>query len=123
MNVTDDAAQHLLTANLGETMKVKSREGKTIGAVHAYMIHKRSGRAMYAVLRLGGFLGIGKAYYAVPVALLAYDSAGDQYIASVEPKVLEGGPSWASTAPAFDQDYADRVASYYGADRQDLAIG
>ena len=42
---------------------------------------------------------------------------------SVEPKVLEGGPSWASTAPLFDQDYADRVASYYGADKQDLEIG
>ena len=113
----------LLTADLAETMKVKGPDGKTIGAVHALMVHKRSGRTLYAVLSLGGFLGIGKAYYPVPIALLAYDRAGDRYAASVEAKVLEGGPSWASTVPAFDQDYADRVASYYGADKQDLAIG
>lgn len=121
--MAETPTQPLLAANLAETMKVKSRDGKTIGAVHAFMIHKRSGRAMYAVLSLGGFLGMGKAYYAVPIALLAYDRAADQYVASVEPKVLEGGPSWSSTAPAFDQDYADRVASYYGADKQDLGIG
>lgn len=121
--MTKPLTSPLLTATLAETMKVKSRDGKTIGAVHSYMIHKRSGRAMFAVLSLGGFLGMGKAYYAVPVALLAYDRAADQYAASVEPKVLEGGPSWASTAPTFDQEYADRVSSYYGVDRQDLEIG
>lgn len=122
-DLADTPTQPLLAANLVEGMKVKSRDGKAIGAVHAFMIHKRSGRALYAVLSLGGFLGIGKAFYAVPIALLAYDRAADQYVASVEPKVLEGGPSWSSTAPAFDQDYADRVASYYGADKQDLEIG
>ena len=113
----------LLTAALSPTMKVKSRAGKTIGAVHSFMVHKRSGRAMFAVLSLGGFLGMGKAYYAVPIALLAYDRAADQYVVSVEHSVLEGGPSWANTAPLFDQDYADRVASYYAADKQDLEIG
>ena len=122
-DLADTPTPPLITANLAETMKVRSRDGKTIGAVHAFMVHKRSGRAMYAVLSLGGFLGMGKAYYAVPIALLAYDRAADGYLASVEPKALEGGPSWSSTAPAFDQDYADRVASYYGADKQDLEIG
>lgn len=113
----------LVAANLAETMKIKSRDGKAIGNVHAFMVHKRSGRAMYAVLSLGGFLGIGRSYYAVPVQLLAYDLANDQYVAGVEPRVLEGGPSWTSTAPDFDQDYADRVASYYGAAKQDLTVG
>ena len=113
----------LLAANLVETMRVRSRDGKSIGSVHTFMIHKRSGRAMYAVLSLGGFLGIGKSYYAVPIQLLAYDLATDHYVSTVEPKVLEGGPSWSSAAPDFDQDYADRVASYYGAEKQDLVVG
>jgi hypothetical protein len=123
LTLADTRPLPLLAANLADAMKVKSRDDKTIGAVHALMIHKRSGRAMYAVLSLGGFLGIGKAYYAVPITLLVYDHAVDQYVALVEPKVLEGGPSWSNTAPAFDQDYADRVASYYGADKQDLEFG
>ena len=121
--MADTPISPLLTAALSQTMKVKSHNAKTIGAVHALMVHKRSGRAMFAVLSLGGFLGIGKAFYAVPIALLAYDRAADQYVVSVEPQVLEGGPSWASTAPLFDQDYADRVASYYAVDKPDLEIG
>ena len=121
--LADTPVPPLVTATLSDAMKVKGRDGKSVGMVYAFMVHKRSGRAMYAVLSLGGFLGMGRAYYAVPIQLLTYDLAGDQYVAAVDPKALEGGPSWASTAPAFDQDYADRVASYYGADKQDLAIG
>jgi hypothetical protein len=55
--------------------------------------------------------------------LLAYDLAADAYVASVEPKTLEGGPNWSGAAPDFDQAYADRLASYYGADKQDLTVG
>lgn len=113
----------LLTATLAETMKVKSRDDKSIGTIHAFMVHKRSNRAMYAVLSLGGFLGLGRAYYAIPITLLIYDAATDNYVVPIESKVLEGGPSWATTAPTFDQDYADRVAAYYGVDRQDMAVG
>lgn len=122
--MSDDAILPLIAANLAETMKVRSREGKAIGSVHAFMVHKRSGRAIYAVLSLGGFLGMGRTYYPVPVQLLGYDLAADAYVASVEPKVLEGGPNWSgSAAPDFDQAYADRLASYYGAEKQDLMVG
>lgn len=123
--MTDTPVLPLVTATLSETMKVKGRDGTSIGAVYALMVHKRSGRALYAVLSLGGFLGLGlgRGYYAVPIQLLTYDLAADQYVAAIDPKALEGGPSWASTAPAFDQGYADRLASYYGAEKQDLLIG
>ncbi len=116
--------QPLVAASLDATMKVRSKEsGKTIGTLHAFMVHKRSGRAMYAVLSLGGFLGVGRTYYPVPIQLLAYDLAADAYVSSVEAKTLEGGPNWSGSAPEFDQAYADRVASYYGADKQDLTVG
>ena len=122
--MAETSIQPLVAANLAETMKVRSRDGgKTIGTLHAFMIHKRSGRAMYAVLSLGGFLGVGKNFYAVPISLLAYDLAADAYVASVEPKTLEGGPNWSGTAPDFDQAYVDRLASYYGAETRDLAVG
>jgi hypothetical protein len=78
---------------------------------------------MYAVLSLVGFLGVGKHFYAVPIQRLAYDLAADAYVASVEPKTLEGGPNWSGAAPDFDQAYADRLASYYGAEKQDLTVG
>jgi len=120
----DKPIQPLVAATLDTTMKVAARDtGKTIGTLHAFMVHKRSGRAMYAVLSLGGFLGVGRTYYPAPVTLLSYDLASDAYVASVEPRVLEGGPNWSGSAPEFDQAYADRVASYYGAEKQDLTVG
>lgn len=120
----DKVIAPLVPASLAETMKVRARDtNKAIGTLHAFMVHKRSGRSMYAVLSLGGFLGVGRTYYPVPIQLLAYDLAADAYVSSVEAKTLEGGPNWSGTAPDFDQAYADRVASYYGADKQDLTVG
>ena len=42
--------------------------------------------------------------------LFRSDLAADAYVASVEPKTLEGGPNWSGAAPGFDQAYADRLA-------------
>lgn len=102
------------------TLKVRD-VGGTIGTIRSFLIDKASGRATHAVLSLGGFLGMGKSFYPVPFGLLAYDAAHDRYAVTVERRVLEGGPSWSSNAPAFDQAYADRVASYYGASPAPLA--
>lgn len=80
------------------------------------------GTHLYAVLTIGGFLGVGKAYYPLPFGLLAYDPTKDNYQVTIDRRVLEGGPSWASNPPLFDQAYADRVASYYGVASEDIAL-
>ena len=113
----------LVQANLAETMKVEGRDGDHLGSVHAFMVHKGSGRTTHAVLSLGGFLGMGKSFYPLPFALLRFDAVRDQYVVTVDRRLLEGGPSWANNAPVFDQAYADRVASYYGATSESLTAG
>lgn len=124
MTTTEDTAtQLLIQSNKTDAMQVKSRDGDKIGYVSAFMINKRSGQSLYAVLAIGGFLGMGKAFYPLPFALLAYDPASDTYTVTIDRRVLEGGPSWAANPPIFDQAYADRVASYYGVGREDLTIG
>ena len=113
----------LVQANVAHPLKVETREGHGIGSVYAVMVHKGSGRATHAVLSLGGFLGMGKSFYPLPFELLQYDPVRDGYVVTVDRRLLEGGPSWANNAPTFDQAYADRVASYYGVARDDLAAG
>ena len=113
----------LVQANVSGTLKLQSRDGANIGTVHALMVHKGSGRTTHAVLSLGGFLGMGKSFYAVPFELLTYDVAHDLYTITVDKRLLEGGPSWATNAPTFDQAYADRVAGYYGTRVEDLREG
>lgn len=120
---TDVPVQLLVQSDETDEIKVKTREGEKVGSVHTYLINKRSGRAAYVVLTIGGFLGMGKAYYPLPFGLLAFDPTTDSYIVRIDRRVLEGGPSWASNPPLFDQAYANRVASYYGTPLEDLSLG
>ena len=121
--MTVDASQLLATSSLATTLKVETRDGHTVGAVHAFTVHKASGRTTHAVLSLGGFLGMGRSYYPLPFELLRYDVVRDLYSVTIDQRMLEGGPSWANNAPTFDQAYADRVARYYGTASQDLSAG
>ena len=123
MASTDAPVQLLIRSNEADAMKVRTREGEKVGSVHTYMINKRSGRAAYVVLTIGGFLGMGKAYYPLPFGLLAFDPTTDSYIVRIDRRVLEGGPSWAANPPLFDQAYANRLASYYGTPLEDLSLG
>jgi hypothetical protein len=117
-----EPTQLLISSNKTDVMPVKSRDGDKLGFVYAFMVNKRTGQAMYAVLTIGGFLGMGKAYYPLPFSLMSFDPAADAYVVTIDRRVLEGGPSWANNAPVFDQAYADRVANYYGATKEDLTV-
>ena len=86
----------LVQSTVSGTLKLESRDGDAIGSVYAFMVHKRSGRATHAVLALGGFLGMGKSFYPVPFSLLQFDPVGDQYVITVDRRLLEGGPSWST---------------------------
>lgn len=123
MTDTQAATQLLVHATINGTTKVESRDGEAVGTVHAVMVHKGSGRVTHAVLSLGGFLGMGKSYYPLPFELLRFDPVRDLYVVTIDRRMLEGGPSWANNAPAFDQAYADRVARYYEVSSQNLAEG
>ena len=123
MTDTQTPTQLLVHATINGTMKVESRDGESVGSVHAFMVHKASGRATHAVLSLGGFLGMGKSFYPLPFELLRFDTVRDAYVVTIDRRMLEGGPSWANNAPVFDQAYADRVARYYEVGSENLAAG
>ncbi|RYD18018.1 PRC-barrel domain-containing protein [Sphingomonas sp. PAMC 26617] len=117
-----EPTQLLLQSNKSDAMQVRSRDGDKIGSVLTLMVNKRTGQTIYAVLTIGGFLGMGKAYYPIPFSLLQFDPVNDTYIVTIDRRVLEGGPSWASNAPTFDQAYADRVSKYYDVASEDLSV-
>jgi len=120
MSETNTPTLLLVQANISGTMKIESRDGDAIGSVHAFMVHKGTGRVTHAVLSLGGFLGMGKSFYPLPFGLLQFDPVRDLYVVTIDRRMLEGGPSWANNAPVFDQAYADRVARYYEVGSEDV---
>jgi hypothetical protein len=112
----------LFASNRVDGTKVRSRDGDALGSVHSLMINKRSGHTTYAILSLGGFLGLGKSYYPLPFQRLSYDHVTDGYVVNIDRRLLEGGPSWSNNAPEFNQAYADRVSNYYGVTPVDLTL-
>ncbi|VWX54962.1 PRC-barrel domain-containing protein [Novosphingobium sp. 9U] len=120
MSATAESTPTLVEAET-KGLKVRSRDGDSLGHISTLMVDKRSGQSTYAVLSLGGFLGMNKSYYPVPFSLVAYDTANDDYVVTTDRRVLEGGPSWANNAPEFNEAYADRVAGYYGTERTRIA--
>jgi hypothetical protein len=122
MTDTKEPTSLLVTART-EGLKVRSRDGDALGSVHALMVDKRSGHTSYAVLSIGGFLGMNKSFYPLPFELVAYDAVEDGYVVTTDRRVLEGGPSWANNPPEFNQAYADRVASYYGVVAVNIGTG
>ncbi len=120
---TTEPTNLLLASNKVDGTKVVTRDGDALGTVYSFMINKRTGGATYAVLSLGGFLGIGKSYYPLPFELLSYNHVADGYVVTIDRRLLEGGPSWSNNAPDFNQAYADRVSNYYGVTPADLSLG
>lgn len=117
-----EPTQLLLQSNKADAMGIRSRDGDKIGTLYSLMVNKRTGRAVYAVLTIGGFLGMGRAYYPLPFSLLQFDAVADTYVVTIDRRLLEGGPSWAANAPEFDQAYADRVSKYYDVASEDLTL-
>lgn len=113
MATNSEAALTLVEAETSG-LNVRSRDGDNLGHIKALMVDRRTGHSTYAVLSLGGFLGFNKSYYPVPFSVLEFDVTTGEYVVVIDRRVLEGGPSWASNAPEFNQSYADRVSSYYG---------
>src|SRR5687767_7463824 len=65
---SDDGGQRpeVMAASSLEGESVINRQGESIGEIEEIMLDVASGRIAYAVLAVGGFLGIGEKYFAVP---------------------------------------------------------
>jgi uncharacterized protein YrrD len=53
-----DHTHELISSRRVEGTPVYDRDGRKLGSIHSVMIEKRSGKVAYAVLSVGGFLGM-----------------------------------------------------------------
>jgi hypothetical protein len=105
----------LIASNRVEGTAVYNRDGEKLGRIENFMVDKVSGRAEYAVMSFGGFLGIGDDHYPLPWSKLTYDTEQGGYVVDLDRDKLENGPKYrAGEEPAFDRDYDRRVHDYYG---------
>jgi hypothetical protein len=95
---------------------VYNGEGQHLGHIDDIVLTKREGRATYAIMSFGGFLGIGEQYHPLPWQSLTYDPALGGYVVNVSRDQLEGAPSYHPDAePDWnDPDYDRRILTHYG---------
>ena len=97
-----------------EDAKLRSPDGNDLGSISELIIDPGTGRVAYAVVELGGFLGIGDADFPVPWALFA--PAGDGYVLNVPKDTLTNAPRFddKNRPNMNDRQWAMAVHTYYG---------
>lgn len=109
-----DQANRLIASNKVEGTIVYNHNDERLGSVHHFMVDKQSGRAEYAVMSFGGFLGIGEEYHPLPWDILTYDTDMGGYVVSLDKNTLESAPRFsADREPAFDRSYGQQIYAYY----------
>ena len=106
----------IMSASSLEAEKVVNAQGEELGEIEAIMLDVRGGRIAYAVLAVGGLLGIGDKFFAIPWRSLTLDTDNKQFILNVDKERLKNAPGfdkqhWPSMA---DQSWANEIHSYYG---------
>ena len=114
-NTETDETDRLIASNKVEGTAVYNRQGDRLGSVYNFMVDKRSGKAEYAVMSFGGFLGIGEGYHPLPWNVLTYDTDQGGYVVDLDKETLEKAPLYQSgNEPPYDRAYGERVYGYYG---------
>jgi hypothetical protein len=106
----------LIAADKVNGTSVYNPAGDNLGTIDDIMIDKASGRAIYAVMSFGGFLGMGEKFHPLPWATLKYDAQKGGYVVNLDKKMLEGAPYYDRGSEfTWTRDYGRKVDSYYNA--------
>jgi hypothetical protein len=115
-----DRSDHaLILGSRVNNTPVFSRSGERIGHVDDLSIEKISGKAIYAIMSFGGFLGLGEKYHPVPWSLLDYDPERGGYVVPLDKEALENAPYYdryelSALGGPSHLNYGERIFGYYG---------
>ena len=108
-------APEVVAASSLEGETVCNLQGDTLGEIEELMLDVKSGRIAYAVLAVGGFLGMGEKYFAVPWRALTLDTERKCFLLDIDKDALANAPGfegddWPSMA---DPEWAAAVHRFY----------
>ena len=114
---TTTSSHDVISSERVEGTNVYNEAGDKLGSIDDLMIDKRSGKVRYAVLKFGGFLGMGADRYPLPWGALRYDAAKEGYIVPLDKARLKDAPRHPQDeVPEYSPEYRRRIHSYYGVD-------
>ena len=97
--------------------EVRNTSNEKLGEIADIMLDVPRGRVAYAVMKSGGFLGMGSKLFAIPWSALQLDTANKCFRLDVAKDRFDEAPGfdkdhWPSMA---DQRWAEDVHAFYGA--------
>jgi sporulation protein YlmC with PRC-barrel domain len=95
-----------LTASTLIGEKVINGQEEKLGDVKDIMIDLIDGKIHYVVVELGGFLGIGEKYFAIPFDMLEISTKEHAFILDQDKETLKN-------APGFDKDHWPDTNAHY----------
>ena len=116
-NVETKENDQLISAGKVEGTAVYGANRDKMGDVKSVMIGKRSGKVEYAVLSIGGFLGMGTKYHPVPWSKLEYNTDLGGYHLNMTQDQLKGAPSMDQSedySSGYPREQESQVYNYYG---------
>jgi len=115
-----DETSNLISASKVQGTTVYNADGDDIGSIYDVMLEKVGGKVSYAVMSIGGFLGMGADYHPIPWNRLSYDTNLGGYVLKEPVERLKAAPTMSrnfATDPDWEQQNAGwtrRVDEYYG---------
>jgi sporulation protein YlmC with PRC-barrel domain len=99
---------------------VLNTKGEKVGEIEDVVLDKTSDRIMFAIVGLGGFLGIGEKFHPLPWSSLHYDESEDSYVIPYSREQLMAAP--ADTLAELTRGdgvaaFRNRAIQYYAAQR------
>jgi hypothetical protein len=85
-------SSNLVSSDKYNGKAVYGAEQNKIGSIESVMVDKSTGEPAYAVLSIGGILGMGADHYPVPWRLLRHDPELDGYRSDISGNRLKGYP-------------------------------
>jgi hypothetical protein len=111
-----DPSHELISSRRVEGTAVYDPSGEKLGTIRSLMIMKRSGQVAYALLSLGGMLGLAPSVYPIPWSILRYDVDRDGYVAELTREQIERAPSMTLDAADRPRERSEdqMLYTYYG---------
>jgi sporulation protein YlmC with PRC-barrel domain len=95
--------------------EVTDPTGEHLGKIEDLVFDVESGEVEYAVLSVGGVMGLGDKYFAVPLQAMQKKPHADALVLDIDKQRLENAPGFdkANWPTRPDPQFCDRVRQYY----------
>jgi len=118
-SANDDSMGHISAARSCSALygeKLVNRRDETLGLISDVWADIPRGRLIYALVTVGGFMGLGERHFPIPWAAITYDADHHLFVLNADGLALEKAPNFdrAHWPDPIDLEWQVRVHRYYG---------